>query len=701
MGEIYSLIDPAITQNPIEVLIWVKTGVTEQNKENALTQIREGLNSWAKIPTCHLSFDIVQIVDAATQPLKQPHQLMIIVGNAADLNSGGASYPWNGMPGTWFGAVADGTVDLVAVTTHEVGHAIGLGHSTVSEIFPDGTRPVMHWRIAGSSRYPTQDDIASISAAYPAFGNPLINSTGTIRGRLLIQGTTRPITGINVAVVDMATGDPVVARLSGLRLGPYQDQNDGEFNLVGIPPGQYQLRYLDGNSYRGSMIGLVMPPDNNTFSNIRVGYQADNFEEFQSGPINVSAGTVINLGDIEVPIQTMHSDTAVQGALIHNPSEISIQHILPNASMGNAYELWLRIDGGLRDLTGTVTGQPSNMTAVISGDTRSWNSGIHGRHYVHLNGTPNHPGHYTLWANLMDANGKQRALPFNLSVEPFETTGQVAGYDFNENLNDLSDNHHHGQLIGNADFTIGYGGQPKSAILFDGNGYIELPDEEDFDLPEFTIHVILKLEEPGPEDDWIISKGTHFGNFSIRRVGAVHPWAGYGTYVHQTHQGNWSSLISHAPLPTGEFFCLAVAVNQSAFSAYINGQLIRTVANPPVPLFNDKPVIIGGGGYYGVNQYFRGAIDAVRIYRGALTDREVQELCPVRQSDKGRVVVTQETNSGRNQIFRDNLTGKIMTRIQFVEQIEQGRYPGYHIRKVQGIKTPVSNPNEEKSDNLG
>ncbi len=626
MGEIACVIDPVVTQNPVEVVIWVKLGVTQQNKQNALNQIEEGLNSWEVIPTAHLAFNIVQVVESAAQPAVLPEQLLIIVGNAADLTSGGASLPWNGMPGTWFGAVADGSVDLVAVTTHEVGHAIGLMHSTVSEVFPDGTRPVMHWRSAGSSRYPTQDDIASLSAAYPAIANPLINSTGTIRGRLLMQGTSTPVSGVNVAVVDAVTGDPVVARLSGERMGPYQDQSAGEFNLVGIPPGQVILRYMDGNSYRGSMVSITLPPDSNTYSGMRCGYQADNFVEFQSSTLNIAAGSVIDLGDIEIPILYMDVDNAIEGGLTSNPVETPIQHILPNASVGNLYELWLHVVGGLRDLSATVVGQPPGLIAEISGDTRGYIVGIHGNHYIHLNGTPNNPGHYTLWAHLVDAAGMQRTLPFNLSIEPFETTGIVGGYSFDANLDDQSGNGHHGQLVGIGDYVNGV---TDSAILLDGNGYIELPDEEAFDLPEFTIHVVLRLEEPGQEDDWIISKGTRFGNFCIRRVGSAHPMVGYATYVHETFHGNWSSLASNGPLPTGRFFCLAVSVSETAFKAYIDGQLVRTLQNPPAPLFNDKPVVIGGGGYYGINGSLRGAIDSVRIFRGALSDVEVEALCPI------------------------------------------------------------------------
>nr|DAN41951.1 MAG TPA: Protein of unknown function (DUF3892) [Caudoviricetes sp.] len=66
-----------------------------------------------------------------------------------------------------------------------------------------------------------------------------------------------------------------------------------------------------------------------------------------------------------------------------------------------------------------------------------------------------------------------------------------------------------------------------------------------------------------------------------------------------------------------------------------------------------------------------------------------------------RVTVTNQTSSGRNTKFHDNYTGKDMTRSQFVNQIKQGNYDNYHIRTINGIETPVSNPDNSSNNNLG
>ena len=66
-----------------------------------------------------------------------------------------------------------------------------------------------------------------------------------------------------------------------------------------------------------------------------------------------------------------------------------------------------------------------------------------------------------------------------------------------------------------------------------------------------------------------------------------------------------------------------------------------------------------------------------------------------------RIKVTGESDSGRNQRFRDNFTGADMTRAQFVREIERGNYSNYHVRVVNSVKTPVSNPDSSSRNNLG
>ena len=66
-----------------------------------------------------------------------------------------------------------------------------------------------------------------------------------------------------------------------------------------------------------------------------------------------------------------------------------------------------------------------------------------------------------------------------------------------------------------------------------------------------------------------------------------------------------------------------------------------------------------------------------------------------------RVSVNSESESGRNLTFHDNYTGRNMSRSQFVKSIQSGKYPDYHVRNINGVATPCSNPNKSTNDNLG
>lgn len=59
------------------------------------------------------------------------------------------------------------------------------------------------------------------------------------------------------------------------------------------------------------------------------------------------------------------------------------------------------------------------------------------------------------------------------------------------------------------------------------------------------------------------------------------------------------------------------------------------------------------------------------------------------------------SNTERNLIFLDTKNNKELTLEQLVKMIEKGKYPKYHIRIINGIKTPCSNSDKNKKNNLG
>ena len=82
--------------------------------------------------------------------------------------------------------------------------------------------------------------------------------------------------------------------------------------------------------------------------------------------------------------------------------------------------------------------------------------------------------------------------------------------------------------------------------------------------------------------------------------------------------------------------------------------------------------------------------------------RKVGESVDRRSDDMSgrKITVTSETESGRNTRFNVPSQGEV-TRQTLVQQIRAGEHDDYHVRIINGLATPVSNPNGNGDDNLG
>lgn len=65
------------------------------------------------------------------------------------------------------------------------------------------------------------------------------------------------------------------------------------------------------------------------------------------------------------------------------------------------------------------------------------------------------------------------------------------------------------------------------------------------------------------------------------------------------------------------------------------------------------------------------------------------------------IVVLKESSTGRNLVFQDTKTRKKMTRAKFVKEIIHGNYNDFHVRLINGVTTPCSNPDGKVKNNLG
>ena len=72
-----------------------------------------------------------------------------------------------------------------------------------------------------------------------------------------------------------------------------------------------------------------------------------------------------------------------------------------------------------------------------------------------------------------------------------------------------------------------------------------------------------------------------------------------------------------------------------------------------------------------------------------------------RRRTRERIRVVECSETGRNKRFHDTRTGWEMSRAEFVRRIKAGEYQGYHVRCINGVDTPVSNPDLKRKNNLG
>ena len=64
------------------------------------------------------------------------------------------------------------------------------------------------------------------------------------------------------------------------------------------------------------------------------------------------------------------------------------------------------------------------------------------------------------------------------------------------------------------------------------------------------------------------------------------------------------------------------------------------------------------------------------------------------------IIVVEENETGRNEWFLDLVKGNLLTRNQFVLEIESGNYPGYLVADINNLSTPMSKPDGVTENNL-
>ncbi len=191
-----------------------------------------------------------------------------------------------------------------------------------------------------------------------------------------------------------------------------------------------------------------------------------------------------------------------------------------------------------------------------------------------------------------------------------ETGGTIAsdssGYGFN------------GTLLNGPVWTSGPVG---GALSFDGlNDSVNVPDTQTLRLgTTMTIAFWVRKDANPTYYSMLVGKGS--GNYRNYKV-----WlytAGTILFQFQRTDGVGLNLHSTTALQPGSWYHVACTYNGSTAAIYINGVLNASTSFSGTPITSNDPLTFG---YSGWNEFFKGALDDVRIYNRTLRADEIASL---------------------------------------------------------------------------
>ena len=150
--------------------------------------------------------------------------------------------------------------DRQSTEIHELGHTLGLAHSSVGFADRQGRRavagargqvPTMHpFSIATNDRQTLEADDTRVAVGALPRADAFTTTTGTITGTVTRCGSGEPVLGANVRAINVADPAIQLTRLTG-----FDGRTDGSYTINGVPPGDYDVvveplagddEYLDG-----------------------------------------------------------------------------------------------------------------------------------------------------------------------------------------------------------------------------------------------------------------------------------------------------------------------------------------------------------------------------------------------------------------------------------------------------------------------
>jgi hypothetical protein len=296
------------------------------------------------------------------------------------------------------------------------------------------------------------------------------------------------------------------------------------------------------------------------------------------------------------------------------------QNGLVGSDLGNPIEIIVRDQNG-NPFQGTIV----NFAVIegsVSSETESTDANGKASTIWTLGQTS---GTQTLTITALKVDGKTalKGSPINVSStanQKIPTEGLIAYYPFNGNANDESGNNHDGKING-ATIAIDRFGNSNSCYSFDGNDWIDIPDDPAFSFGSdpFTISIWTKIDSYGVDGGYYLFAHSNGPGNTTKWIF----WFGSTSLIFIND--GWS-LIGSYNFELSTWYHLVLVRTGANISGYVNdmiigtGSVYSTLGDPSANL------TLGTAEFDRPNRYLRGNIDDIRIYNRILTNEEIFAL---------------------------------------------------------------------------
>jgi gliding motility-associated-like protein len=215
------------------------------------------------------------------------------------------------------------------------------------------------------------------------------------------------------------------------------------------------------------------------------------------------------------------------------------------------------------------------------------------------------------------------------------SAGLVAHYPFNGNVNDVSGNNYHGQILNGLQLTTDRFGNTNSAYLFDGiDDYIRVIDNGSFSTPKFSLVVWFQSHSDNLQNlvgkrDFTTVGGTAGAQYQF--FINYQPFPGIGSNL-VGNNSTCSNISSSSYINTNnwicrtKWYCAVVTFDGSRHKIYIDGVLKRDDPTAFNGFLDCNSDLRFGNWWQGDLIPFKGLMDDIRWYNRALNQAEVTAL---------------------------------------------------------------------------